>query len=70
MVRQDHRRSGRSVRPSIDGCGIEGGERVGNPQTGVVVGSLPYEGLPMLPLAAGCVWSVGGGRAESWLYRH
>ena len=37
---------------------------------GVAVASLPYEGLSMLPLATGSVWIVGGGRAESWLYRH
>lgn len=41
-----------------------------DPGAGVAVGSLPYEGLSMLPLATGSVWIVGGGRAESWLYRH
>lgn len=41
-----------------------------NPRPGVTVGSLPYEGLSMLPLATGSVWIVGGGRTESWLYRH
>jgi hypothetical protein len=41
-----------------------------SPRAGVAVGSLPYEGLSMLPLATGSVWIVGGGRAESWLYRH
>jgi hypothetical protein len=41
-----------------------------NPQAGVVVGALPYDGLSMLPLATGSVWIVGVGRAESWLYRH
>ena len=41
-----------------------------SPVAGVAVGSLPYEGLSMLPLSTGSVWIVGGGRAESWLYRH
>ncbi|MBK6529357.1 MAG: hypothetical protein IPF99_07115 [Deltaproteobacteria bacterium] len=41
-----------------------------NPQAGVAVASLPYEGLSMLPLTTGSVWIVGGGRSESWLYRH
>lgn len=40
------------------------------PRAGVTVASLPYEGLSMLPLTTGSVWIVGGGRAESWLYRH
>jgi len=40
------------------------------PRAGVTVASLPYEGLSMLPLTTGSVWIAGGGRAESWLYRH
>ena len=41
-----------------------------DPQAGVTVGALPYEGLSMLPLSTGSVWIVGGSRTESWLYRH
>jgi hypothetical protein len=40
------------------------------PRAGAAVATLPYEGLSMLPLTTGSVWIVGGGRAESWLYRH
>lgn len=40
------------------------------PRPGVAVAELPYAGLSLLPMSTGSVWIVGGGRAESWLYRH
>jgi hypothetical protein len=34
------------------------------------VAALPYTGLSMLPLSTGAVLVAGGGRRETWFYRH
>lgn len=35
-----------------------------------VAGSLPYDGLSARTISTGSVWIAGGGRRESWFFRH
>ncbi len=85
VLLRERRRDATAVRAEGDRVVVAAGSAVGgvastvelidvsqarNPRGLGTIATLPFAGLTMLPLRTGSVLIAGGGRVETWLYRH